>query len=259
MRMRRGGWAAASVVTIALVLGPLVGSGAEADQRLVPAAEPEPELREAGRQLFVTGCSSCHGLDGRGTDRGSTLENAGAASAYYYLSTGRMPLADDTQPTRKEPTYTTEEIDRLTAYVASLGDGPPLPEVDPSHGDLAKGGVLYRASCAGCHSAAGVGGALSYGGYAPSLSKSEPEQIAAAVRVGPGEMPVFGPEVFDDEELESLVRYVRFLQDAPTPGGGRLGGAGAIPEGFVGWLFGMAACIAATVWIGAKRAGRGTA
>jgi len=255
--MRRpGAWAVASVAFLALALWPVLGSGpARAAPRQVPAAEPE----EAGRQLFVTGCSSCHGFDGRGTDRGPTLERSGAAAAYYYLSTGRMPLAADGQPTRKEPTYTPEEIDRLTEYVASLGEGPPVPEVDPSSGDLAEGGVLYRANCAACHSAAGIGGALSYGGYAPSLHSSKPREVAASVRVGPGNMPIFSPEVFDDEEVESLVRYVRFLQDAPNPGGARLGGAGPIPEGFVGWVFGMGALIATTVWIGTRRVGRGRA
>ena len=246
-----------SVVFLALALWPMLGTGpARAAPSLVPAAEPE----EAGRQLFVTGCSSCHGFDGRGTDRGPTLENSGAAAAYYYLSTGRMPLAaDDSQPARKEPAYTPEEIDRLTEYVAVLGEGPPVPDVDPAHGNLAEGGVLYRANCAACHAAAGIGGALSYGGYAPALHSSEPRQVAAAVRVGPGNMPAFPPEVFDDEEVASLVRYVRFLQDAPNPGGARLGGAGPIPEGFVAWVFGMGSLIAATVWIGTRRARKGPA
>lgn len=249
--MRRPGfWAVVSALALALGLWPALGAtGAE---------EPDPKLSEpgAGRQMFVTGCSSCHGLDGRGTDRGPTLERAGAASAYYYLSTGRMPLATDGQPIRKEPVYDAEQIELLTEYVASLGEGPPVPEVEDGEGDLAEGGVLYRANCAGCHSAAGIGGALSYGGYAPSLSESEPRQIAAALRVGPGTMPRFGPEAFDDEQVASLVRYVRFLQEAPTPGGARLGGAGPIPEGAVGWVIGMGSLIAATTWIGAKREGR---
>jgi len=244
--------AVASVAVLALALWPAVHAGARAEDPPVPAATPD----ETGRQLFVTGCSSCHGLDGRGTNRGPTLEGSGAAAAYYYLSTGRMPLAGDEQPKRKDPPYSPEQIELLTEYVASLGEGPPVPEVDPSHGDLAEGGVLFRADCAGCHSAAGVGGALSYGGSAPPLTGAEPKQIAAAVRVGPGNMPRFGPETLDDEEVASLVRYVRFLQTAPTPGGSRLGGAGAIPEGFVGWVFGIGACLAATVWIGAKRAGK---
>ena len=254
--MRRpGAWAVVSVIALALAMWPVLGAGARAEVALAPRAEPA----ESGRQMYVTGCSSCHGLEGRGTDRGPTLERSGEAAAYYYLSTGRMPLAADGQPARKEPVYTPEQIDVLTEYVASLGEGPPLPEVDPDHGDLAKGGVLFRANCAGCHAAAGIGGALSYGGYAPSLHPSEPQQVAAAIRVGPGNMPGFGEETFDEEEVAALVRYVRFLQDAPNPGGARLGGAGPIPEGFVGWVFGMGALIAATAWIGTRRTGRGRA
>lgn len=243
--------AVASVAVLALALWPAVHAGG--------AEEPPAPAEESGRQMYVTGCSSCHGLDGRGTNRGPTLENAGAASTYYYLSTGRMPATAAGQPRRKEPAYRPEQIERLTEYVASLGSGPARPEVDPAGGDLAHGGVLFRANCAGCHSAAGVGGALTYGGYAPPLTEATAEQIAAAVRVGPGNMPNFGPEVMDDEELASLVRYTLYLQTAPTPGGGRLGGAGPLPEGFVGWVFGIGACLAATVWIGAKRPGRSAA
>ena len=250
---RLSAWAVTSVILLALAMWPMLNAGAAAEPRPGSAVGPA----EAGRQLFVTGCSSCHGLDGRGTNRGPTLERSGAAAAYYYLSTGRMPLAADDQPKRKDPAYSPDQVELLTSYVASLGEGPAVPEIDSSAGDLAKGGVLYRASCAACHSAAGIGGALSYGGYAPPLTEAEPKQIAAAVRVGPGNMPLFGPETLSDEEVASVVRYVRFLQKAPTPGGGRLGGAGAIPEGFVGWVFGMGACLAATVWIGAKRTMRG--
>lgn len=232
------------VIGLTVGLWPMLGAGAREEAPI----DPRP-VEVAARQLYITGCSSCHGFDGKGTDRGPSLEHAGAASAYYYLSTGRMPMTDRGQPERKDPAYTEEQIALLTAYVAALGDGLPLPELDQSEGDLVVGGVLYRANCAPCHSAAGIGGALTYGSYAPSLHQSEPLQIAAAVRVGPGDMPAFGRVVFDDEEVASLVRYVRFLQDPPNPGGAGLGGAGPIPEGFVAWLFGLGTIVAATVWI----------
>ncbi|HUR17322.1 MAG TPA: c-type cytochrome [Acidimicrobiales bacterium] len=208
----------------------------------------------AGRQLYLTGCSSCHGVDGAGSERGPSLRQAGGAAAYYYLSTGRMPLADEqAQPRRKDPAYSPAEIGLLVEYVASLGGGPRLPHVDPAAGDLAQGGVLYRSNCAPCHTAAGIGGALSYGRAAPSLHSSGPLQVASAVRVGPGQMPKFGSETFDQEELDSIVRYVQHLRAPPTPGGAALGSAGPIPEGFVAWFFGVGALVLAVLWIGKRQ------
>ncbi|HKA85826.1 MAG TPA: c-type cytochrome [Acidimicrobiales bacterium] len=212
-----------------------------------------------GRELYETGCSSCHGANGRGVVeedggvRGPSLENSGEAAAYYYLSTGRMPLANsEEQPKRKEPAYGPEEIEALVAYVGTLGNGPPVPDVDPEAGDLALGGEVFRANCQACHGAAGTGGALSYGRAAPRLTSATPKQIASAVRVGPGEMPVFGPDVIDDEELNGLVRYVRYLADPEDPGGLPIGRTGPIPEGFVAWLIGMVALLGLVVWIGTR-------
>ena len=152
----------------------------------------EDELVAEGRELYETGCSSCHGPDGRGVsdeqgERGPSLENAGEAAAYYYLSTGRMPLANsEEQPTNKDPAYGPEEIEALVAFVGTLGNGPDVPDVDPEAGDLAVGGEVFRANCQACHGAAGTGGALSYGRAAPRLTSATPRQIGSVVRVGPG-------------------------------------------------------------------------
>ena len=58
-----------------------------------------------GRALFAQECASCHGEDLRGRpEKGPSLRGAGAAAADFYLSTGRMPLADPTdEPTRAHP------------------------------------------------------------------------------------------------------------------------------------------------------------
>ncbi len=249
-----GRWLAAFAVTFAAVAWMTQPAGT-ATARTAGQPESEQGTRVPdGRQLYLTGCSSCHGAEGAGTRRGPSLENSGEASAYYYLSTGRMPLAEEqAQPRRKEPAYSRAEINALVDYVASLGEGPALPEVDPTKGDLAEGGVLYRSNCAPCHTAAGIGGALSYGRAAPSLHSSGPLQTAASVRVGPGQMPVFGPEALDQEELDSIVRYVQYLRSPPTPGGAALGSAGPIPEGFVAWVFGVGALVLAVLWIGKRQ------
>jgi ubiquinol-cytochrome c reductase cytochrome c subunit len=239
---------ALGLVAVAVTAGVLVAG---------PAASSQEDRAAEARRLYVTGCSSCHGLEGQGTDRAPSLERAGPAAAYYYLETGRMPMADpDEQPRRKRPAYTPEEIELLVEHVATLGDGPAIPAVDAAAGDLAEGGELFRANCAPCHAAAGIGGALSDGRAAPGLHESNPEVIAAAVRVGPGQMPQFDEQVIDDEELASIVRYARYLDSPETPGGAPLGGAGPIPEGFVAWLFGIGTLLLATLWIG-RRMGDG--
>jgi quinol---cytochrome-c reductase cytochrome c subunit len=223
-----------------------------------PSQEGDDGKLAEGRELYLTGCSSCHGPNGEGVDapsglRGPSLIEAGEAGAYYYLSTGRMPLASsEEQPTRKDPAYSPEEIDALVAYIASLDDGPELPEVDTREGDLADGGEIFRANCQACHSASGSGGALSYGRAAPRLSEATPTQVGAAVRSGPGQMPVFGPETITDEQLDDLARYVEYLQNPSDPGGIPIGRTGPIPEGFVAWLIAIPALLALVGWIGTR-------
>jgi ubiquinol-cytochrome c reductase cytochrome c subunit len=207
---------------------------------------------DEGRRLYLTGCSTCHGVEGEGTDRGPSLEEAGAASAYFFLSTGRMPMSEpDEQPRRKPPAYDEDEIDALVAYVATLGDGPEIPEVDPEAGDLAEGNLLYSANCAACHNSAGSGGAA--GDFlAPDLYSATPTETAAAVRVGPGAMPRFGEEQLDQEELDSLVRYVEHLDDPTDRGGLPLGRVGPVPEGLVAWIVGLGLLLLVARWIGTR-------
>ena len=219
----------------------------------------DDELQAEGRELYETGCASCHGTDGRGVDapdgstRGPTLENSGEAAASYYLSTGRMPLGNsEEQPVRKPPAYSEDEIDALVAFVGTLGDGPDVPEIDTAEADVAAGGEIFRGNCQACHSASGSGGALSYGRAAPRLSDANSTEVGAAVRVGPGQMPVFGRDVVSDQELNDLVAYVEYLRDPEDPGGLPIGRTGPIPEGFVAWLIGMVALLALVAWIGTR-------
>jgi len=221
--------------------------------------QDDADLVEEGQALYRVQCSSCHGLDGKGLRspdgdvRGPSLEGSGGAAAYYYLTTGRMPLANSEEiPRRKPPAYSDEEIDALIAYVASLGDGPEVPDVDIANGDLAEGGELYRANCAACHSATGAGGALSYGRAAPSLDQATPRQLGSAVRVGPGQMPRFGPDALTDEEIDSVAAYVENLHGADDRGGVALGRLGPIPEGFLVWTAGMGSLLLVCFAIGRR-------
>jgi quinol---cytochrome-c reductase cytochrome c subunit len=213
----------------------MAGAGSPAE-----ATATQDALVDRGRQLFLTSCSSCHGAHGQGTDQGPELINAGAAAASFQLTTGRMPLTDpNAQPVRKPPAFRPAEIDALVAYVASLGDGPAIPKVDIAAGNLSHGGTLFRFNCAACHSTTGVGGALSYGSDAPSLKAATPQQIGEAMRSGPGQMPVFGPDTLSPHQVDSIARYVTYLQEPDDPGGFSLGRVGPITEGMVALLIGI--------------------
>jgi ubiquinol-cytochrome c reductase cytochrome c subunit len=208
-----------------------------------------------GERLYVTGCASCHGADGAGVaGRGPSLENAGAASVDFYLTSGRMPASEGTgrQVLRKPPAYEPDEIADLVAYVSTFGDGPPIPQIDVASGDLADGQQLYTANCAACHNSAGSGGALGRGYFAPAVTRASNLQVAEAVRVGPGAMPAFGAGVIDDEQLAAITRYVDHLRAPDDRGGLSLGRIGPVTEGMVAWFVGMALLLAAARWIGAR-------
>jgi ubiquinol-cytochrome c reductase cytochrome c subunit len=248
--VNRLGWVvlAIAVVTATAVFRPRPSPAGAADSRVAD-----------GRRLFLLGCSSCHGDDGAGRRtsageiRGPSLLHSGEAGAYYELSTGRMPLADTTeQPRRKRPAYDDADQAALVAFVASLGDGPPLPHLETNRAALAPGGELFRANCAPCHTATGAGAALSYGRAAPPLNESTAAQVGAAVRTGPGQMPVFGPGVLTDEQLAGIARYVQYLRHPDDRGGLPIGRTGPVPEGAVAWFFGIGAFLAALSWIGTR-------
>ncbi len=211
---------------------------------------------EEGRQLYLEGCSSCHGLDAQGTPTGPTLLGVGAAAVDFQVSTGRMPLAQPgAQAPQNTPSYDEEQIAALSAYIASLAPGPAIPtaeQYDYADADIALGGELFRINCAQCHQAAGEGGALTQGKYAPNLMEATAKEIYMAMLTGPQSMPVFSDAQLSTEDKQAIIGYVKELQSAPSPGGLSLGRLGPVTEGVFLATAIFAALIGAAVWIGIK-------
>lgn len=207
---------------------------------------------QSGRDDFIVRCASCHGGDANGTTDGPSLRGVGAAMVDFQLRTGRMPLADPgVQPKRKPPVFTEDEIAAIVEYVTSLEPGgPSIPSIDPAGGDLSLGQQLFVANCASCHGATATGGAVGKDALAPSLSLAAPIEIAEAMVVGPGEMPVFA---FDRHESESIVAFINDLEHRPDRGGADIGGVGPVPEGFVAWVVGMGSLMGVAMLVGHHR------
>lgn len=255
----RRSWAvgllSASVVAgvVLVLVGTAAGDQQPEDVRALSDKLDDPEVIAQGRSLFERACVSCHGDGGQGSDFGPSLLSDGATGADFMLRTGRMPLASPVpQAPSKPQAFSDEETDALVAYVTDLAEDRALPVVEAAAGDLVLGGELFRANCAPCHNASAIGGALSFGQHAPSLLEVPGQQIGEAMRFGPGEMPVFGEDVFSDHEMNSIVRYVDYLKDPDDPGGLSLGRIGPVTEGFAAWIIGMAALLIGIRWVTAK-------
>jgi ubiquinol-cytochrome c reductase cytochrome c subunit len=256
------GRAVAAVVLagVALALWATFHSAPHTAVAQTPAPSPTPAGLEAvpGLSLYLRDCAWCHGSQGEGTSYGPTLIGVGAASADFMLRTGRMPIPrPEEQPGRAEVPYTDRQIDQLVSFVDSLGEGegPAIPAVDPSAGDIVEGATLYQEHCAACHGALGSGGALTNGLIAPALRQSTPVEVAEAIRLGgagflSGNMPRFGPDTLTDEQIDSITRYVQYLREPDDRGGQDLGHFGPIPEGLVAWAVGLLALVLAIRWIG---------
>jgi ubiquinol-cytochrome c reductase cytochrome c subunit len=241
---------------VAVVVGAsaLVLTGIATRPTAGAVVEQVPPSPDEVRTTYLRDCATCHGSDGSGTNRGPSLVGVGRASVDYMVSTGRMPIAEpDEKLHRRKPAYAPAMQRAIVDYVAGVagGGGADVPRVELRGADVADGGELFRLHCAACHSWAGEGGALLHR-EAPTLRHSTVTQIAEAVRVGPGGMPAFGTAALDDQQLASVVAYVRSLRHPKDRGGLSLWHLGPLPEGAVAWVIGIGMLVLATQWIGER-------
>ena len=223
----------------------------------VMTAEERTAAIAEGKEIFLRGCSSCHGLNAEGGAIAPSLIGVGAASVDVQVATGRMPMADmSTQAMRKTPVYNDDEVAALAAYVASLAPGPEIPTEEMLNyerdGEVAEGGELFRTNCAMCHNFAGQGGALTQGKYAPTLMGVEPQHIYEAMITGPQSMPVFSDKTLTPKEKLSIIKWIKAAEKEPQLGGVALGRVGPVTEGLLVWTLGLGLLVGISVWLATK-------
>jgi ubiquinol-cytochrome c reductase cytochrome c subunit len=221
-----------------------------------------------GRELFLVGCSFCHGQNGEGVrtqngnQLGPSLVGVGAAAVDFQVGTGRMPMAQPGQQVpRKEVAYTEEETAAMAAYVASLGPGPAIPDEsdystqgmteEERQAAIVRGGQIFLTNCTACHNFQGNGGAMPRGGYAPKIRGVEPKYIYEAMLTGPQSMPSFSNDNLTPDQKRDVIAYLESLEEDPEYGGFGLGGLGPVTEGLAAWLVGIGLLVGAAAWIAA--------
>jgi len=258
-RMRRSRLATPLLLLVALMAVGVIYAALGGSGRASADSATSTSTVETGRQLFIDGCSTCHGVNAQGTSFGPSLIGVGAAAVDFQVGTGRMPLAQPGPQAQRRPVqYTDQEIAAMAAYVATLGPGPAIPtqqDLDISNvsdAQIALGGKLFRTNCASCHNFVGAGGALSRGRYAPSLTHTSLQHMWEAMVTGPENMPVFANTTLTPDDKRAIMAYIVRMQNAPNPGGFALGHVGPVPEGVVIWVVGLGLLAGVAVWIGAK-------
>jgi ubiquinol-cytochrome c reductase cytochrome c subunit len=266
---RRSRYAGPIVLLLALLTMGGIYSVVAPAQAQKPTSVDADQLAQ-GRELYLIGCSSCHGINGEGVEAGQgqygpPLVGVGAAAVDFQVGTGRMPMAQpDAQAPQKEPVYTEEETAQLAAYVASLGPGPAIPteeQYDPEtipeserEEAIVRGGEFFRTNCTACHNFAASGGALPGGKYAPSLIGVDPKYIYEALVTGPQQMPLFSDEVLTPSEKRDIIAYIQSIEESPKVGGFTMGGLGPVSEGMFAWIVGIGSLVGFAIWIASHTA-----
>ncbi|HEX9889256.1 MAG TPA: c-type cytochrome [Nitriliruptorales bacterium] len=206
------------------------------------AGAQETEV-DRGAGIWATQCALCHGELGRGMqDKGPDIRAAGTAAIDFVIRTGRMPLEDaSNRVQRSEPHLTAAQRDAVLAFYdrAIRTGGPDIPRIEPRTADLARGRELFVQNCAACHGPTAAGIAVGQRDLAPSLDEASPIEIAEAVRIGPGRMPVFGTDIYTEDDVEAVTAWVLDLRERAAPGGAQVGRSGPVSEGAIAWIVGM--------------------
>jgi quinol---cytochrome-c reductase cytochrome c subunit len=267
-RVRRNAILLGGIALLALLLTPATGTATSRGAARAAAQQSDNQDVEArGRELYQNACASCHGPDPAGPSYypkvPSLKDTGGAAAVNWVLRTGRMPWKDNQGPAieRGEPRFGEEDIRALTVYIGKAVGDAQIPDVDPARGDLQRGRQLYGQACAACHGMNGAGAALGGQNIAVSLQDVHPQDVAEAIKIGPGQMPVGGGltdyefgTAASQQEVDDIAAYVESLRTQPyNEGGAPIGGKGPVPEGFVAWVIGLGLLVVAARWI----AGRG--
>jgi ubiquinol-cytochrome c reductase cytochrome c subunit len=227
---------------------------------------PSSTLVTDGQALYNENCASCHGTTANGVPADTSyepgtypnLQTVGSAAIDLWVSSGAMPASAPrgVQANRKFQRLSDAQAIEIAAWIDSLTSTPQLPyipKVAVAGGNVAEGAALFALNCAACHTITGGGDALAYDTFSAPLRNIPADEVAEAIRTGPGNMPTFSGNLTDNQ-VRDIVKYVTtYIEHPENPGGLGLGGLGPVAEGFVGLALGVGTLCLVAFWVGERQ------
>jgi cytochrome c oxidase cbb3-type subunit 3 len=173
-----------------------------AQQSAPRSSRPKPQLNSAnteGQKIFASTCAGCHGLDGRGGERGPNIAQNREAQRLSDPELTR--IVQEGVPGTGMPAFHSLPSSNVKAVVAYLRTLQGTNKTSALPGNAVRGKAVFYgdAGCSGCHMVAGNGGfiASDLSGYGGTHSVQE---IRNAI-TQPGQTP--------DHQAQSAVVVVR--------------------------------------------------
>jgi cytochrome c oxidase cbb3-type subunit III len=173
------------------------------------AANAAPQTTSDGRQVFASRCSACHGLDGRGGERGPDIATR---PQIVQLSDRQLDeILREGRPSAGMPPFVSlgsANLKTLLSYVRFL-QGKDSATVLAGSAPNGKQLFFGKAKCADCHMVHGEGGFLGrdLSAYGATLSAREIRRYIIA----PGESTTGGKhmatvKLHDSQQITGIIR-----------------------------------------------------
>lgn len=187
------------------------------------------ETLAAGINVYAENCAACHGGNGEGTAIAPALntDELRAQPTEDLLATINNGVSGTLMASWKD-TLTSEQTDAVIAFLqrwpeieASGVEFPEIavPEFESSPELIADGDYLFHIACKSCHGVDGYGTPMAPSLNNPTFLMDTPDAaIYQIINGGVPDtlMPTWGTRL-SDEEIRSLVAFIRSLETSTTP------------------------------------------
>ena len=145
-------------IALATMLGSLAVMLRAQDKPKVRTSDASGARQRAAAATFAGVCASCHGLDGRGGERGPDIVTQ--PDVARKTDAELIKIVGDGKTASGMPSFASQGTARLSALVAYLRMLQGSSKQAPLPGDAARGKALFHgaARCSECHMVNGQGG-----------------------------------------------------------------------------------------------------